>query len=277
MTMGAITGRIVGILVEVFVYYQPYFFLFSTECNRADEQCVVPGFYAMVGACAFLGGVTRMTVSLVVIMVELTGGLSYSVPLMCTAVVSKLVGDALVAEGIYDAHIELNNYPFLDSKADFMIQTTAIDVLESKQEKNELIVLPRDGVTLEELTTIVRTYKYNGYPVIASREQASIIGFVLRRNLELIIEQQLLTNKQSNINKFVTFARRNYPSNSIHLYRLLNRSPTTITLDTPTTTIIDLCRKLGAQTILVTNDEGHLAGLLTKKDTIAYIKQMKIE
>jgi chloride channel 3/4/5 len=275
MTLGAITGRIVGILFESLVYYWPTFFLFAYECSTADEQCVAPGFYAVIGACAFLGGVTRMTVSLVVIMVELTGGLSYSLPLMCAALVSKLVGDALVGDGIYDAHIKLNNYPYLDVKADFNYQTTAVDVLESKRDKNELIMLPRDGLTLGELITIVRTHKFNGYPVVANREEASIIGFVLRRDLQFIIEQRKSTTIQSNMNTSISFSRTVNPSNSIPLYRLLNRSPTTITLDTPTTTIIDMCRKLGAQTILITNDNGYLTGILTKKDIIAYIKQKK--
>ncbi|CAF4284082.1 unnamed protein product [Rotaria sp. Silwood2] len=276
MTLGAITGRIVGILFEALVYYWPDFFLFSIECSTADEQCIAPGFYAVVGACAFLGGVTRMTVSLVVIMVELTGGLSYSVPLMCAALVAKLVGDALVGEGIYDAHIKLNNYPYLDVKAEFIDQTTAVDVLECKQEKNELIMLPRDGLTLNELSTILRTHKYNGYPVIASQDETSIIGFVLRRDLQLILQQRILTNVDSNMNTLISFSRTiQQQSNVIHLYRLLNRSPTTITLDTPTTTIIDLCRKLGAQTILITNDKGYLVGLLTKKDIITYVKQKK--
>lgn len=49
----------------------------------------------MVGAAACLGGVTRMTVSLVVIMFELTGGVNYIVPLMAAAMASKWVGDAL--------------------------------------------------------------------------------------------------------------------------------------------------------------------------------------
>jgi chloride channel 3/4/5 len=277
MTLGAITGRIVGILLETLVYYWPNFFLFAYECSTADEQCVVPGFYAVIGACAFLGGVTRMTVSLVVIMVELTGGLSYSVPLMCAALVSKLVGDALVHEGIYDAHIQLNNYPYLDVKTDFIDQTTAADILENKQEKTELIMLPRDGLTLGELITIVRTHKYNGYPVVANREEISIIGFVLRRDLQLVIQQRTLTNVQSNMNTHISFSRIMHQSNSIHIYRLLNRSPTTVTLDTPTTTIIDMCRKLGAQTILITNDKGYLTGILTKKDIIAYVKQKKLK
>ena len=70
-----------------------------------SEQCVIPGVYAIVGACAFLGGATRTTVSLVVIMVELTSGLSLSVPLMVSAFTAKLFGEFLVQGGIYDAHI----------------------------------------------------------------------------------------------------------------------------------------------------------------------------
>lgn len=40
-------------------------------------------------------------VSLVVIMFELTGGLTYIVPIMVAVMVAKWVGDALVKEGMY--------------------------------------------------------------------------------------------------------------------------------------------------------------------------------
>ena len=115
--MGAIAGRIVGIGMEqiVYNYHDSLPWFFEGKCSQ-DESCITPGLYAMVGAAAVLGGVTRMTVSLIVIMFELTGGVRYIVPLMAASMASKWVGDALGREGIYDAHIGLNGYPFLDGK-----------------------------------------------------------------------------------------------------------------------------------------------------------------
>lgn len=46
-----------------------------------------------------LGGVSRMTVSLAVIMFELTGGLEYILPVMIAVIISKWVGDAFGPEG----------------------------------------------------------------------------------------------------------------------------------------------------------------------------------
>lgn len=80
--------------VEQFAYSYPNIWFFTGECVTGNNL-ITPGLYAMVGAAACLGGVTRMTVSLVVIMFELTGGVGYIVPLMAAAMASKWVGDAL--------------------------------------------------------------------------------------------------------------------------------------------------------------------------------------
>lgn len=151
LCLGAIVGRIVGIGMEQLAYNYPKNWIFSGECTTGVD-CIQPGLYAMVGAAAVLGGVTRMTVSLVVIMFELTGGVRYIVPLMAAAMASKWVGDALGRQvschcyvvkvylltfsicykGIYDAHIALNGYPFLDSKDEFQHTTLAGDVMQPK-------------------------------------------------------------------------------------------------------------------------------------------------
>ena len=76
MTVGAIFGRLVGLAVQQVVYANKEVGLWSNYCGEG-QVCVNPGLYAMVGAAATLSGVTRMTVSLVVIMYELTGSLLY--------------------------------------------------------------------------------------------------------------------------------------------------------------------------------------------------------
>lgn len=118
MTMGAITGRIIGVAMEQIAYNYPDLWIFQNACSTG-ENCMTPGLYAMVGAAATLSGVTRMTVSLVVIMFELTGNADFIVPVMVAVMFSKWVGDAFGRQSIYDAHIYLNDYPCLDPEEKF--------------------------------------------------------------------------------------------------------------------------------------------------------------
>jgi chloride channel 3/4/5 len=112
ISIGAIAGRVFGIIVEQIAFQNQHVAILRRGCGVSNEHCVTPGLYAVVGACAFLGGVSRMTVSLVVIMSEVTGGLSYIVPLMVTALTAKWVGDAF-GDGIYEEYVKLSGYPYL--------------------------------------------------------------------------------------------------------------------------------------------------------------------
>lgn len=118
MTMGAITGRIIGVMMEQIAFNYPDLWIFQNACS-SGENCMTPGLYAMVGAAAVLAGVTRMTISLVVIMFELTSNADFTVPVMVAVMCSKWVGDAFGRQSIYDAHIYLNDYPCLDPEEKF--------------------------------------------------------------------------------------------------------------------------------------------------------------
>ena len=133
------------------------------------------------------GGVTRMTVSLVVIVFELTGGLEYIVPLMAAVMTSKWVGDAFGREGIYEAHIRLNGYPFLDAKEEFTHTTLAREVMRPRRSDPPLAVLTQDDLTVEELQGIINETSYNGFPVIVSKESQRLVGFALRRDITIAI------------------------------------------------------------------------------------------
>lgn len=76
---------------------------------------ISPGIFAMVGAAAFLAGVSRMTISLCVIMFELTGEIEYIVPHMIAILVAKWTADAISSEGVYDLAQTVLGHPFLDN------------------------------------------------------------------------------------------------------------------------------------------------------------------
>jgi len=116
LVIGACFGRIVGIILE----YCEYHYNLPIFNNCGTEQCVVAGIYAMVGAAATLAGVTRTTVSLAVIMFELTGTLNYVIPVMLAVLVAKTVADGLEKRGIYELVIELKKLPYLSNKEEYL-------------------------------------------------------------------------------------------------------------------------------------------------------------
>ncbi|XP_049885114.1 H(+)/Cl(-) exchange transporter 5 isoform X2 [Pectinophora gossypiella] len=278
LALGAITGRIVGIGVEQLAYHYPKIWLFSGECSTGDD-CITPGLYAMVGAAAVLGGVTRMTVSLVVIMFELTGGVRYIVPLMAAAMASKWVGDALGRQGIYDAHIALNGYPFLDSKDEFQHTSLAADVMQPKRNET-LAVITQDSMTVDDVETLLKETEHNGYPVVVSKESQYLVGFVLRRDLNLAIANARRTIEGLTGQSLVWFSGTGNPPPGpppcLPLNRILDMAPITVTDQTPMETVVDMFRKLGLRQTLVTHN-GRLLGVITKKDVLRHVKQMDNE
>ncbi|CAK5028827.1 unnamed protein product [Meloidogyne enterolobii] len=178
LAMGAIAGRLLGIKVEGLTYaLQQQYPKSDLWMCRIGRDCVMPGLYAMVGAAAVLGGVTRMTVSLVVIMFELTGSLEFIVPTMAAVMFAKWVGDAIYKTGIYDAHIELNGYPFLDNKGEYPYSTVAAQVMRPS---NEMRVIEQNGMSVGELETVLRESNCNGFPVVNDVNQMLVVGFCTR-------------------------------------------------------------------------------------------------
>ncbi|XP_077321276.1 H(+)/Cl(-) exchange transporter 5 isoform X4 [Lithobates pipiens] len=277
MAVGAIMGRIMGVSMEQLAFHHRDWFLFKGWCSQGAD-CITPGLYAMVGAAACLGGATRMTVSLVVIMFELTGGLEYIVPLMAAAMTSKWVADALGRESIYDAHIHLNGYPFLEAKEEFSHKTLAMDVMRPRRNDPSLTVITQDSMTVADIEAAVNETTYSGFPVVVSRESQRLMGFVLRRDLIISIESA--RKKQDGIvsTSRIYFTEHTPPQPptslpSLKLRAIMDLSPFTITDQTPMEIVVDIFRKLGLRQCLVTHN-GRLLGIITKKDVLKHIAQM---
>ncbi|KAI9004614.1 chloride channel [Gaertneriomyces semiglobifer] len=114
MVVGALIGRSVGVVVQWAA--SAGHILHCSPASEASTACVVPGVYAVVGAASAITGVTRMTVSLTVIILELTGSLPSLLPTMLAIMASKWVADALAPLDLYSLVIQTNDYPYLDAK-----------------------------------------------------------------------------------------------------------------------------------------------------------------
>ncbi|XP_063042743.1 H(+)/Cl(-) exchange transporter 5 [Engraulis encrasicolus] len=288
MAVGAIAGRLLGVTMEQLAYYHRDWPLFKGWCSQGAD-CITPGLYAMVGATACLGGVTRMTVSLVVIMFELTGGLEYIVPLMAATMTSKWVADALGREGIYEAHIRLNGYPFLEAKEEFEHKTLAMDVMRprcggigaggrGRRGDPPLVTLTQEGMRLEEVEGLVVGSKYSGFPVVVSQESQRLVGFVLRRDLLISIDNARKHQEGVVSASEVVFSDPAPPQDpsgppALKLRSILDLSPFTVTDHTPMEIVVDIFRKLGLRQCLVTHN-GRLLGIITKKDILKHMAQM---
>src|SRR5690242_10449810 len=101
-------------------------------------------------------------------------------PIMLTVMVSKWVGDAFGTESIYDAHIHLNGYPFLDAKDEYVWNTTAGSVMTRVE---DLEVIVGSGCTLESLQELLQSTAYKGYPVVDGADSMRLIGFAGRAEL----------------------------------------------------------------------------------------------
>jgi hypothetical protein len=65
---------------------------------------------------------------------ELTGSLTYVMPIMLSILISKWVSEAISQQGIYDLVISLNQHPYLDSKKRFIFTSTFADLCTPQSE-----------------------------------------------------------------------------------------------------------------------------------------------
>ena len=263
MAIGALYGRVVGMLVQLLQFAHPDWLIFS-NCEP-DRECVTPGTYAIVGAAAALGGVTRMTVSIVVIMFELTGALTYVLPIMIAVMLSKWIGDAFGKRGIYESWIHLNEYPFLDNRDDR--QPPDIPASQVMTRVDELATISAVGHTLQSLQDFMTANQYRGFPIVVNHAANIFLGYISRTELSYAIKTSLAEPRKMPPETPVFFSHQPHadPLNTMDFRPWIDQTPITLNSKATFQLTVDLFLKLGLKYVLFL-DKGELQGLLTKKD-----------
>ncbi|KAL2067813.1 hypothetical protein VTL71DRAFT_15909 [Oculimacula yallundae] len=284
MAVGASFGRAVGILVQALHEANPASVFFSA-C-LPDVPCITPGTYAFVGAAAALSGIMYITVSVVIIMFELTGALTYILPTMIVVGVTKVVSNGLEKCGIAERMIWFSGFPFLDNKEDSIFGIPVSQVMT-----DEVVALPTGGLSMKNLEELLAKDRYRGFPIIEDCISKILVGYIGRTELRYAIDR---VGRDRSIAPAATCyftpsvaAGQSHPttpsvatgfdgmvSSSVDFSRFINPTPITVHPRLPLETVMELFRKIGPRVILI-ECHGKLAGLVTVKDCLKY--QFKME
>ncbi|KAI0305401.1 voltage-gated chloride channel [Multifurca ochricompacta] len=283
MAIGATFGRMLGILVKALYRAYPTSGIFSV-C-QPDVPCITPGTYAFLGAAAALSGVMRITLTVVVIMFELTGALTYILPTMIVLLVTKAVGDVLGVRGIAEEAIRFNGYPFLE-KDDHVY-----DAPVSRVMRRDIYTLRAKGMTLMDVENYVDAAKVKGFPIVVDDETRTLAGYIGSHALRRAIDQAkqihdlppdtLCTfspdpSERPEARWSAISIEEDMESNVLYsvsspgilkLWPWVNQMPLTVSSKVPLEVVMQLFKRMGPRVILV-EDLGVLVGLTTVKDVL---------
>lgn len=282
MAIGASFGRTVGIIVQALHESYPQSVFFAS-CEP-DVPCITPGTYAFLGAAAALSGIMHITVSVVVIMFELTGALTYILPTMIVVGVTKAVSELFGKGGIADRMIWFSGFPFLDNKEEHNF-----GVPVSQAMTTEVVAIPTTGMTLKTVERLLSQDQYQGFPIVEDENSKILVGYIGRTELRYAVDR---VKRERSVNSLAscTFASPpttlnavtpitptvtvNHHDTSIDFSRYVDTTPVTVHPRLPLETVMELFRKIGPRVILI-EYRGKLAGLVTVKDCLKY--QFKVE
>ncbi|CAD6187539.1 unnamed protein product [Caenorhabditis auriculariae] len=150
-----------------------FILIYIASLYTPEDLMVHPGIYAVVGAASFSASVTH-TVSVSVIIFELTGQLHFLLPVMISVVLSNAVC-AYLQPSLFDTIIKIKHLPFLPDipPSSHMVHTTfAENIMVSP------VMFLTKLTTYKEIQDVVNS-GYHSFPVTDS--QSTLIGDEARK------------------------------------------------------------------------------------------------
>ncbi|KAM7450840.1 hypothetical protein ABFA07_001533 [Porites harrisoni] len=298
--IGATYGRIIGrAMVDMFGFHSTGYWAWMD-----------PGAFALIGAASFCGGVSRLTVSLTVIMMEITNDVQFLLPIMVAIMVAKWVGD-FVTHPLYFALLELNCIPFLAEPVILHKGSRAInlELLKAGDAMSSPAIVVHKIESVSRLTQLLQDTRHCGYPVVVKtdREDEVFSGLISRNDIMVLLsredifcsrEKLSLYQEESDINRLDYkqmdqgyhkdhAARLNtqldlyaenprYQNLFINLSPYVNHSAPTVqeTFSLHRTYII--FRTLGLRHLTVVDERNRVRGIITRKDLMGFQMEKRI-
>jgi chloride channel 3/4/5 len=232
---------------------------------------ISPGIFAMVGAAAFLAGMSRMTVSLTVIMFELTGEVGYIPPFMIAILVAKWVADAMSSEGVYDLAQTVLGHPFLDPEHALKIVrdegTLVEELIPPAQTMKEITVDvgPECKVSKSLLASKLSQLKSRGLMdagLVLVDGNNMLHGYLAQGELNFVINEPGVLNDEEAVDLLEG-----------PISAFVDRTPLTICAKAPMEYAVEMFGKLGLRHLIVIEEgTGKVVGVIIKKRLVLYLE-----
>ncbi|KAH8704601.1 chloride channel [Phaeosphaeriaceae sp. PMI808] len=287
MVVGGLAGRFIGHTVQLFALrFHNLGFFGHCVPEGPPGSCVVPGVYALVAAGATMTGVTRLSITLAVILFELTGSLDHVLPFSLGILVAKWVADAIEPLSIYDLLTDMNSYPFLDNKIRPIFTSELGDITPRMRHDRIIDISEETLIPAVELRDKQRGLQISGeldggLPIV---KFGVLVGLIPAPDLEFALDK--LDNEENTLclmSPQVDWAagREPHGEESQVLYDpsdftpYIDPAPVSLDVHSPMDLVYECFVKLGLRYICVLRD-GKYAGMIHKKSFVKYMKELEL-
>lgn len=282
MVVGGFLGRFVGHIVQYLAFAYPDASIWGgCAADGGPESCVTPGVYALIAAGATMCGVTRLSVTLAVILFELTGSLDHVLPFSLAVLVAKWTADAIEPLSIYDLLTDMNSYPLLDNKLRPVFTTDLGDITPAVRSyrvidisNSALVPAPLLRRKLQHLRNVGEVD--GGLPIVRHNV---LVGLIPAPDLEFVLDR--LEDEDGSLCLMAqtstwhsTEEMVDNETDPTDFTPYIDPAPVALDIHSPMDLVFQCFVKLGLRYVCVLRD-GQYAGLVHKKTFVKYIKELE--
>ncbi|KAL1115624.1 hypothetical protein AAG570_005914 [Ranatra chinensis] len=177
--IGAALGRVAGELMHVVFPQGIHHSQFTTP--------IIPGGYATVGAAAFSGAVTH-TISVSVIVFEMTGQITHIIPIMIAVLIANAIA-SLLQPSLYDSIILIKKLPYLP---DLLPSSSGIYNVYVEDFMVRDVKFIWHNMSYFELKNVLKENKNTrSFPLVENPETMILLGSIQRIELIKTIERHV--------------------------------------------------------------------------------------
>mmetsp|Transcript_47964 Transcript_47964/g.108886 ORF Transcript_47964/g.108886 Transcript_47964/m.108886 type:complete len:1162 (-) Transcript_47964:116-3601(-) len=170
LVSGALIGRLFGLLLTD---------MLGVHTGDPDKEWIDPGAFALIGAAGFFAGVSRLTMSLTVILTEISNDVHFILPIMLSIMVAKWCADYSKTEPLYHSLIDAKNFPYLQS----LPHVRGLDEMTAGSAATAEVVCVYRRPKVVEVAKMLLENTHNAFPVMRKENASSAQGSSVRENL----------------------------------------------------------------------------------------------